>query len=126
MDKENVYKREVISICQERGRLLYASLGMTLPLKELNTAYYCEVDFEWWLSQKYNSVFVEYIQANWTMTDLVAKLVEEEQLMLLKSEAFGSSKWTVRVSLANLPTEAYTEIGNRITSMIDRLYQAWK
>lgn len=126
MDKDNVYKREVISICQERGRLLYASLGMTLPLKELNTAYYCEIDFEWWLSQKYNSAFVEYIQANWTMTDLVAKLVEEEQLMLLKSEAFGSSKWTVRVSLANLPTEAYTEIGNRITSMIDRLYQAWK
>lgn len=126
LDRENNYKREVINICQERGKLLYASLGMTMPLKELNTAYYCEIDFEWWLKQKYETEFVEYVESHWTMTDLVARLVEEEQLMLLKSEAFGSSKWTVRVSLANLPTETYAEVGKRITSMVERMYQSWR
>lgn len=126
MDRDNVYKREVISICQERGKLLYASLGMTMPLKELNTAYYCEIDFEWWLEQKYDPAFADYVKRNWSMTDLVAKLVDEEKLMLLKSEAFGSSKWTVRVSLANLPTATYAEVGNRISNMVDRLYLSWK
>ncbi|WP_208560567.1 aspartate 4-decarboxylase [Marinilactibacillus kalidii] len=126
LDTKDVYKQEVISICQKRGKALYDSLGMLMPIKELNTAYYCEIDFEWWLKQKYEQPFVDYVQSNWTMTDLVAKLAEEEQLMLLKSEAFGSSKWTVRVSLANLPTKTYAEIGNRITSMVERLYQNYQ
>ncbi|MFC6463929.1 aspartate 4-decarboxylase [Marinilactibacillus sp. GCM10026970] len=126
LDTEDVYKKEVIGICQERGKALYDSLGMRMPIKELNTAYYCEIDFEWWLKEKYEESFVEYIQTNWSMTDIVTKLAREEQLMLLKSEAFGSSKWTVRVSLANLPTKTYTEIGQRITNMIDRMYLSFK
>lgn len=126
MDTQDEYKEEVMEICQERGRLLYASLGMTMPLKELNTAYYCEIDFEWWLEKRYGKKFATHIQSSWTMTELVARLAEEERLMLLKAEAFGSSKWTVRVSLANLPTKEYKEVGQRITSLTDRLYENWK
>lgn len=126
LDTENTYKDEVMSICQKRGELLYASLGMTMPLEELNTAYYCEIDFEWWLRRRYGQKFTDYIQRRWTMTDLVAHLAEEERLMLLKAEAFGSSKWTVRVSLANLPTEEYKEVGKRITHLTDQLYQKWR
>lgn len=126
MDTQDEYKEEVMEICQERGRLLYASLGMTMPLKELNTAYYCEIDFKWWLEKRYGKKFATHIQSSWTMTELVARLAEEERLMLLKAEAFGSSKWTVRVSLANLPTKEYTEVGQRITSLTDRLYESWK
>jgi aspartate 4-decarboxylase len=126
LDTEDDYKNEVMAICQKRGRLLYASLGMTMPLEELNTAYYCEIDFEWWLKKRYGNHFARFIQENWTMTELVAKLAEEERLMLLKAEAFGSSKWTVRVSLANLPTEEYEEVGKRISALTDRLYEEWK
>lgn len=126
LDTEDVYKKEVIGICQERGKALYDSLSMRMPIKELNTAYYCEIDFEWWLKEKYEASFVDYIQTNWSMTDIVTKLAKEEQLMLLKSEAFGSSKWTVRVSLANLPTNTYREIGQRITNMVDRMYLSFK
>lgn len=126
LDKEDEYKEEVMAICQKRGALLYASLGMTMPLEELNTAYYCEIDFEWWLQRRYGQKFTHYVQDNWTMTDLVARLAEKERLMLLKAEAFGSSKWTVRVSLANLPTEEYKEVGKRMTHLADQMYQEWK
>ncbi|GEK91625.1 aspartate 4-decarboxylase [Alkalibacterium kapii] len=126
LDKENEYKKEVMAICQKRGELLYESLEMSRPYKNLNTAYYCEIDFDWWLKKRYGTDFKSFVQENWTMTDIVAKLADEEQLMLLKAEAFGSSKWTVRVSLANLKTQAYKEVGDRVASMMDRLYKNWK
>lgn len=111
---------------KKRGELLYESLEMSRPYKSLNTAYYCEIDFDWWIEKRYGSNFKTFVQETWTMTDIVAKLAEEERLMLLKAEAFGSSKWTVRVSLANLKTEAYREIGSRVSNMMDRLYTNWK
>ncbi|MGO1747425.1 aspartate 4-decarboxylase [Alkalibacterium gilvum] len=126
LDKEDEYKKEVMAICQKRGELLYESLEMSRPYKSLNTAYYCEIDFDWWIEKRYGSNFKTFVQETWTMTDIVAKLAEEERLMLLKAEAFGSSKWTVRVSLANLKTEAYREIGSRVSNMMDRLYTNWK
>ena len=126
LDKEDEYKKEVMAICQKRGELLYESLEMSRPYKSLNTAYYCEIDFDWWIEKHYGSNFKTFVQETWTMTDIVAKLAEEERLMLLKAEAFGSSKWTVRVSLANLKTEAYREIGSRVSNMMDRLYTNWK
>jgi aspartate 4-decarboxylase len=46
--------------------------------------------------------------------------------MLLKADAFGSSTWSVRVSLANLDTEAYAEVGRRIVNMMDRMHGEWK
>lgn len=126
LDQEDSYKDEVMEICQKRGKLLYASLGMSMPLEEYNTAYYCEIDFEWWLNKRYGPRFMIYVKSCYTMTDIVAQLAEEERLMLLKAEAFGSSKWTVRVSLANLSTEEYKEVGSRIIKLTDRLYEEWK
>lgn len=125
LDTEDQYKQEVIQICQKRGQLLYNSLGLMMPVEEYNTAYYCEIDFEWLLNKRYGSDFKEYIQSSWTMTDIVTKLAEEERLMLLKSEAFGSSKWTVRVSLANLDTDSYKEVGERLIAMLDRMNESW-
>ncbi|SFB96104.1 aspartate 4-decarboxylase [Alkalibacterium subtropicum] len=126
LDKEDEYKQAVMDICQTRGELLYESLEMSIPYKSLNTAYYCEIDFDWWLEKRYGRAFKSFVQETWTMTDIVARLAEEEQLMLLKAEAFGSSKWTVRVSLANLETKAYKEIGVRVSAMMDRLHSNWK
>ncbi|MCC5889304.1 MAG: aspartate 4-decarboxylase [Alkalibacterium sp.] len=123
LDETDQYKDEVMQVCQKRGQLLYESIGLTMPIEEYNTAYYCEIDFDWWLTKRYGTEFKTFIQENWTMTDIVARLAEEERLMLLKSEAFGSSKWTVRVSLANLETKAYKEIGTRINAMMDRMYE---
>ncbi|OJF95490.1 aspartate 4-decarboxylase [Alkalibacterium sp. 20] len=126
LDTEDEYKKGVMGICQTRGKLLYDSLEMSIPYKSLNTAYYCEIDFDWWMEKRYSLAFKSFVEETWTMTDIVTKLAEEECLMLLKAEAFGSSKWTVRVSLANLETKAYKEIGERVSSMMDRLYNDWK
>lgn len=126
LDTEDAYKKKVLDMCYEREKLLYDSLNLTLPLKALDTAYYSEIDFALWLENKYGGSFKTFIIEHHTMTDLIAKLVQEERLMLLKADAFGSSSWSVRVSLANLETEAYGEVGRRIVNMMDRMHESWK
>ncbi len=126
LDEEDDYKKKVMDMCKEREKLLYASLDLTLPLKEFDTAYYSEIKFDAWLEKKYGHVFKNYMVEHYTMTDLVAKLVKEERLMLLKADAFGSSSWSIRVSLANLDTESYREVGQRIVDLMDRIYEEWK
>lgn len=126
LDKEDQYKKKVMNICYEREKRLYDSLELTLPLKELDTAYYSEIDMALWLENKYGAAFKSFIVEHHTMTDLMARLVQEERLMLLKADAFGSSSWSIRVSLANLDTEAYSEVGKRIVSMVDRMYSQWQ
>ena len=92
----------------------------------MDTAYYCEIDLAWWIGNRYNQTFKHFVTEAYTLTDLIAQLAEEEQLLLLKADAFGSSDWSIRISLANLDTEAYREIGKRVVSKMDRLYKDWK
>jgi aspartate 4-decarboxylase len=55
----------------------------------------------------------------------LTSLAEKEQLMLLKANAFGSSEWAVRVSLANLATNQYPEVGKRIIRLTDTIRDQW-
>ena len=126
LDEEDLYKKEVMAICHKREALIYNALGLTTPVKRLGTAYYCEIDLAWWIEKRYNQPFKDYIKGTYSLTDLIARLAEEEQLLLLKADAFGSSDWSLRISLANLETEAYEEIGKRIVSMMNRMLEEWE
>lgn len=126
LDEEDNYKKEVMAICHEREKHLFSELGMEQPLASLSTAYYCEIDMEQWIKEHYDEEFAEYVTKNWTMSELLVRLAETQRLMLLRTDAFGSGKWTVRVSLANLPTEHYFEVGKRIIAMTDQIHYEWR
>ena len=45
--------------------------------------------------------------------------------MLLKADAFGSDKWSVRISLANLATNQYSEVGKRMIRLSEHIKEEW-
>ena len=49
----------------------------------------------------------------------------KEKLMLLKADAFGSDKWSVRISLANLATNQYSEVGKRMIRLSEHIKEEW-
>lgn len=126
LDKEHGYKKEVMAICHERETLLFDHLGLEHPLPSLSTAYYCEIDLQDWMADRYGASFAAHVREEWTVTDFLTRLAEEEHLMLLKTDAFGSGEWTVRVSLANLATEHYAEVGSRIVTLTDCIHQEYQ
>ncbi|WP_051237791.1 aspartate 4-decarboxylase [Lacticigenium naphthae] len=125
LDKKDQYKKEVMEICHEREKILFDTLQMEQPFESLDTAYYCEIDFANWLENRYGISFSHYITKVWTMTQIITRFAETQQLMLLRADAFGSSKWSVRISLANLPTNQYKEVGKRIIDLSDQLHDDW-
>lgn len=125
MDEGQAYKDEVMAICHEREKLLFHTLGLEEPLASLDTAYYCEIDFEEWVRKRYGQAFATYLKKSWTVTKILTILAEKEQLMLLKANAFGSGEWAVRVSLANLSTNQYAEVGERIIHLTESIRDEW-
>ncbi|GCF92612.1 aminotransferase [Enterococcus florum] len=125
LDEGQAYKQEVMTICHEREKLLFHTLGLEEPLKALDTAYYCEINFEEWTRKRYGAEFSNYLKNSWTVTKILTILAEKEKLMLLKANAFGSDEWSVRISLANLSTNQYAEVGQRIIHLIEDIRDEW-
>ncbi len=120
------YKREVINICRTREKQLLAVMGLAQPLPALDTAYYCDIDLLQWITTRYGAPFAKYVQKHWTVTKLLVALAKQQHVMLLKTSAFGSSPWAVRVSLANLATSQYEEIGTRLIALMDGIRADWQ
>lgn len=124
-DEGNDYKVEVMSICHIREKLLLDMLEIDELFPALNTAYYVEVDVSDWLEKRFGADFSAYLTNRWTITKVLTLLAEKERLMLLKSDAFGSKPWAIRISLANLDTDDYLEVGKRILRLSEYLKEDW-
>ncbi|MGM0240599.1 aspartate 4-decarboxylase [Enterococcus sp. AZ103] len=125
LDEGQAYKEEVMEICHTREKLLFDKLGIEEPLPALNTAYYCEINFKDWTEKRYGTDFSNYLSQRWNVTKFLTTLAQNEQLMLLKANAFGSDDWSVRISLANLATNQYSEVGDRIIRLSEKIKDEW-
>lgn len=126
MNEGQAYKDEVIAICREREKKLFTVLELKQPIPTRDTAYYCDIDLLLWVKNRYGNDFSNALATHWTITDLIVALAKEKQILLLKTNPFGSDTWSVRISLANLSTDQYAEIGYRIIAFTDELYTHWQ
>ncbi len=126
VDKENTYKNQTIDICHRRQRLLFE--GLDLPIKEnpYDASYYAEFDLLQWALKNYGSEFANYLESNYKPVDVLYKLAEESSIVLLSGGGFQGPEWSVRISLANLDDDAYSEIGTVLRKILEDFVHHWK
>ncbi|MFH5851760.1 aspartate 4-decarboxylase [Clostridium perfringens] len=126
VDKENTYKNQTIDICHSRQRLLFE--GLDLPIKEnpYDASYYAEFDLLQWALKNYGSEFANYLESNYKPVDVLYKLAEESSIVLLSGGGFQGPEWSVRISLANLDDDAYSEIGTVLRKILEDFVHHWK
>lgn len=126
MDKENTYKNQTIDICHRRQRLLFE--GLDLPIKEnpYDASYYAEFDLLQWALKNYGPEFANYLESNYKPVDVLYKLAEESSIVLLSGGGFQGPEWSVRISLANLEDNAYSEIGTVLRKILEDFVHHWK
>lgn len=124
LDQEDDYKKQAIGICQTRKQALCEGLELPYVQMPLDASYYTEVNIMDW-AMSYNPEFAAYLEANYTLLDVLYTLAKEHQTVLLRGDAFASSKWGLRVSLANLYKEDYYKIGVAIRTVFNNLVQTW-
>lgn len=126
VDKKNTYKNQTIAICHRRQKLLFE--GLDLPIKEnpYDASYYAEFDLLQWALKNYGPEFANYLESNYKPVDVLYKLAEESSIVLLSGGGFQGPEWSVRISLANLDDDAYSEIGTVLRKILEDFVHYWK
>lgn len=120
VDQENNYQNSVIDICKRRKTRLFEGLNMPLIDNPLDTCYYTEVNVLEF-AKVYDPSLEAFIKEHYKPLDFFYKLAKEHGIILLRGDGFASSKWGMRVSLANLKDEDYYQIGQTIRSVMDEV-----
>jgi aspartate 4-decarboxylase len=119
MDKVKSYQAACMEIVNRRSTTMIESLGLADKLSPNPNfdAYYGLIDFEFWARKNIGDQAVEYLKKNIHPLDLAFRLAEDHGIVLLNGGGFAAPDWSLRVSLANLPDEAYEDIGRGVRSI---------
>jgi aspartate 4-decarboxylase len=114
------------ALIERRLRALYDGLGVPLPVDPLRAGYYCELDLALWAERHHGRDFAAWLQRRHAPVDFVLRLAERAAIVLMPCAAFGGPPWSVRVSLANLPAQAYAAIGRHLAALAQEYLREWQ
>ena len=117
MDAEKRYQAACKEIVHRRARTMIDSMGLQVDPNANFDAYYGLIDFEFWARKNIGDDAVEYLKKNVHPLDLAFRLAEAHGIVLLNGGGFEAPNWSLRVSLANLPDEAYEDIGRGVRAI---------
>jgi len=117
MDVRKEYQNACKEIVHRRVWAMIESMGLHLTPNPNYDAYYGLIDFEFWARKNIGDEAVEYLKEHVHPLDLAFRLAEDHGIVLLNGGGFEAPNWSLRVSLANLPDEAYEDIGRGVRTV---------
>jgi aspartate 4-decarboxylase len=117
MDVEKRYQKACQEIVNRRFWAMIEGLGLKLEENKNYDRYYGLIDFEFWARKNIGEKAVEYLKKNIHPLDLAFRLAEDHGIVLLNGGGFEAPDWSLRVSLANLPDEAYEDIARGVRTV---------
>ena len=127
IDQEDTYKNQTKEICRRRKELIYAQLPALAEKHDpYTTSYYNQIDLLVWARLQYGKDFVSYLLENYHPLEFLFDLAAHHAIVLLNGSGFEGPTWSIRVSLANLKDEDYTEIGKAISQLFESYALEWQ
>lgn len=118
LDAAGERKRAARALVRGRFERLYAGVGLAAPEDPRLTGYYATIDIPALARARYGAAFADWLRASFEPIDFVVRLAEERGIVLLDGGGFDAPQMSVRVSLANLPDEAYEPVGRGIAGLL--------
>lgn len=125
-DLEGVYKERAQDVVLQRFEALYRGLGIAAPETPFGAHYYTTIDVPVLARERFGEAFADHLVAENEPIDFVWRLAKEKSIVLMDGGGFDAPNMSVRVSLANLPDEAYSAIGKAISELLDEYHQRWE
>ena len=126
LDPAGARKAAARAVVRGRFERLYRGAGLTPPEDPLLTRYYASLDIPALARSRYGDAFAEWLLAGFEPIDFVVRLAEERGIVLLDGGGFDAPRMSVRVSLANLPDDAYEPIGRGIAELLAEYHARWR
>lgn len=124
-DKADNYILLAKKIIRTRYDLLHDSLKMKKDSSVLNARYYSLINMYSLAEELYSSDFSTYLKNHYETIDFLTDLAEKKGTVLAYGPGFDAPTGYLRVSEANLPTEAYQKIGQNIVALLEEYYQIY-
>jgi len=119
-------KRSARAIVRARYERLHHGAGLAPPCDPLLTHYYATLDMPALARTRYGEAFASWLVTRFEPIDFVVRLAEEHGIVLMDGGGFDAPKMSVRISLANLPDDAYEPIGVAIASLLASYHDEWR
>lgn len=126
LDNEGTRKRTARAIVRRRFEQLYRGAGLTPPDDASLTRYYATLDVPALARSRYGEGFAAWLTTSFEPIDFVIRLAEERGIVLMDGGGFDGPQMSVRVSLANLPDDAYEPIGRAIAESLADYHAMWR
>lgn len=112
------YIESTKKIVARRYHNLFAGLGIKEDNTRENAKYYALIDIYNLAEQLYGKNLATYIRKNFEEIDFLLNLAKEEGLVIMEGVGFAATPGTLRISLANLPDDAYPKIARRVKVLL--------
>ncbi|MEH6454372.1 MAG: aminotransferase class I/II-fold pyridoxal phosphate-dependent enzyme, partial [Psychromonas sp.] len=125
LDKKDAYKKSAKKIVRERYEALFAEAkhAPLIPLDDKNGAfYYVEIDIKRAAIANHSEAFFDWMETNFEPLDFLLRLAEQSSVVVMPGGGFDDAPWSLRVSLANLDKEDYTEITRQGKLILEDYY----
>ena len=126
MDKKGEYKKMAQDIVKTRFETLYKAIGIKCPQNMCDAHYYTTIDIPALAQERYGKDFADALVGNYEPIDFVWELARKKSIVLMDGGGFDAPNMSVRVSLANLPDDAYEKIGKGISTLLEEYNNEWK
>ncbi len=126
VDHQNTYKATCQEIVHRRLNALFRGLGFPVPENPNYSAYYIMFDVMLWARLRHSEEFGRFLAEKYDQFDLIFRMAEKHGVVIMDGGGFGGSKWSFRISLANLADETYEKIGDFITDCAADYLGAWE
>ncbi len=120
------YQKQCMKIVRDRLQATLRGLNVDMTFGEEFTAYYGIVDLEYWLRNNVGDDVVRFIKENYHPLDIVYRLAADHSIVLLNGSGFDAPDWSVRISFANLPADAYENIGRALRAVARSYVEAYR
>lgn len=125
-DTKHAYRDLTNRIVRTRLERLWKGMHLPLAADPLRAGYYSTLDLMKWAELEYGPGFMKYLTDNYHPLQIVFALATYHSIVLLNGSGFGAPDWSVRCSLANLPDQAYEEIGADLANVAKTALERWK
>ena len=127
MDIHRVYNKNVKNLLKKRMNLLLNPIKYELKNSSINSNYYIVIDLiKLAKSLTNDDIFSKYLLKHKDPLEFLMLLAKKYNTVLLSAVGFAGPFWSVRVSIANLDTKKYKQIGENIKELIMFYYQQYK
>ena len=124
--EEDPYIRLANETVRARYKALMDALELPVDDSAQNAQYYTLVDVLTIAANRYGTDYADWLKESRTEIDFLNDLAAKKGVVLMYGPGFSAPEGTVRISLANLNAEDYTEIARRLFELLDDYYAEYE